>query len=384
MVKKVAESAHAYTPGIKVKRYIPVRKLRRLPIKGEVLVSEGDKVSLDTVIARASLPGEPHLVKTFVELGVGPDEIERYMVKKEGDFVKEGEVLARRIAFFGLSKSFSTSPVDGFIEKISRITGQVIVREPPVPIEVKAYIPGKVVKVMPEEGAVIETSAAFVQGILGIGGETHGDLVMLAKTPNDVLTADWITNEEEGKILVGGSLIVKEALNKAAKLGVEGVIVGGIRDIDLVDFLGYEMGVAITGHEDVGLTLVITEGFGKMPMSERSFNLLQSFEGFHASMNGATQIRAGVIRPEVIIPHVGTGTKGATGGAPDYLEEGLTSGTLVRLIREPHFGAIGRVISLPVELQKIETESYVRVLEVELENGERVVMPRANVEIIEE
>ena len=59
-------------------------------------------------------------------------------------------------------------------------------------------------------------------------------------------------------------------------------------------------------------------------------------------------------------------------------------GSLVRIIREPNFGMIGKVTSLPVELRNIETESKVRVLEVEIENGKKVFLPRANVEIIEE
>jgi len=56
----------------------------------------------------------------------------------------------------------------------------------------------------------------------------------------------------------------------------------------------------------------------------------------------------------------------------------------VRIIREPYFGMIGKVVDLPVALENIETESKVRVLEVELENNKRVKLPRANVEIIEE
>jgi hypothetical protein len=40
------------------------------------------------------------------------------------------------------------------------------------------------------------------------------------------------------------------------------------------------------------------------------------------------------------------------------------------------------VVSLPSDLQRIETESLARVLEVEWD-GTRVVIPRANVEIIE-
>ena len=154
---------------------------------------------------------------------------------------------------------------------------------------------------------------------------------------------------------------------------------GGIHDSDLRALLGYELGVAITGSESLGLTLVVTEGFGEINMAARTFDLLKAQEGMMASINGATQIRAGVVRPEIIIPvearedMVGTGSTG----------DALDIGTPIRIIREPYFGRLGRVFALPVELQELETEAKVRVLEVELEDGNKVVLPRANVEIIE-
>jgi len=69
--------------------------------------------------------------------------------------------------------------------------------------------------------------------------------------------------------------------------------------------------------------------------------------------------------------------------AEDELSSGMKSGTKIRIIRKPYFGALGEVVSLPIELQKVESESSVRVIEIELESGERVIVPRANVEIIE-
>jgi len=99
-----------------------------------------------------------------------------------------------------------------------------------------------------------------------------------------------------------------------------------------------------------------------------------------ASINGATQIRAGVIRPEIIIPH----DKRFDEISGDELAAGMIPGTPVRIISQPYFGVIGRVLSLPVELQQIETKSHVRVLEVEVDDGRVVTIPRANVEIIEE
>jgi hypothetical protein len=70
----------------------------------------------------------------------------------------------------------------------------------------------------------------------------------------------------------------------------------------LSEILGYDLGVAITGSEDIPTTIVCTEGFGQIGMAGRSFDLLKELNGRRASISGATQIRAGVIRPEVIVP----------------------------------------------------------------------------------
>ena len=44
---------------------------------------------------------------------------------------------------------------------------------------------------------------------------------------------------------------------------------------------------------------------------------------------------------------------------------------------------LATVAALPAELQEIPTGAHVRVLEAQLNTGERVVVPRANVEIIQ-
>ena len=95
--------------------------------------------------------------------------------------------------------------------------------------------------------------------------------------------------------------------------------------------------------------------------------------------------RAGVIRPEIIIPRssaapTGQGTGGTAGTAE---RSGLRIGDQVRIIRDPMFGRIGQVKGLPTDLREIETESHVRVIEVGFADGSATVVPRSNVEIIE-
>jgi len=375
-------TTYAYTPGLKVQANTTVIKSRILPISGQVLVKEGDVVNYDTIIATTNIPGIPYISRTSSILGVDPDEVEDFLICKIGDPITKGELLAKYKGFLGFFSRTCESPTTGVLEGISPITGCVTIREPDTVVDLDAYIPGIVTKVFPNIGVEIETNASFIQGIFGIGGEIHGELKISVDDRKSDLTAQDISEEDKGKILIGGSMITKEALYSAQKFGVAGLIAGGIDDKELMEFLGYEIGVAITGQENIGLSLIITEGFGKIAMSERSFNLLKSREGKMVSATGETQIRAGVMRPEIIIP---SGEK-STNEEKDkeLLTGGMGINTLVRIIREPYFGTIGKISDLPVELQQIESGSMVRVMEVELDGGDKVIVPRANVELIEE
>ncbi|GIW73252.1 MAG: hypothetical protein KatS3mg102_2794 [Planctomycetota bacterium] len=371
---------HAYTPGLRVARRTRVRKRRTLPLPGTVRVEVGERVRADQVVAETHLPGDVHSVNVVNRLGITPSEIREYMLKQEGDPVRKGEPIARAKAFFGLLKTEVPSPIDGSVETISTVTGQVLLRTPPKPVQVRAFIDGTVLEVEPGEGVVVETVATFIQGIFGVGRECWGRLAVLAPGPEAPLEPGAIRPEHRGALVVGGSLASYEAIARAREVGAAGVIAGGIHDEDLRRLLGYDLGVAITGEEEIGITVVVTEGFGEIAMAERTFRLLQERQGAQGSLSGATQIRAGVIRPEIILPYAG-GDPAAEPEEEAVLGE-MGIGDPVRCIRRPYFGRIGRVKSLPVELVQVESETRVRVVEVEFD-GESAIVPRANVERIE-
>ncbi|MCG9128140.1 hypothetical protein JT359_11115 [Candidatus Poribacteria bacterium] len=372
--------AHAYTPGLKVTEGIIIEKNRRLPLEGEVVVEVGSTVKAEDVVAKADLPGNVQLVNIANLLSLTPNEIEENMVKSPSEQVLKDEIIASTKGLFGLFKSHARSPIDGVIESISDVTGQVILREPPIPVEVKAYLDGTVTEIVPNEGVTIESYGTYIQGIFGIGGETIGNLAVVVDSPNEILTVEHILPVHKDQILVGGSFVSNETIMKAVEIGVKGVIAGGIDDGDLRKLLGYELGVAITGSEELGITLVITEGFGTIAMADRTFEILKACVGMKTSINGATQIRAGVVRPEILIPHISHGET-----PPNEISVStLDIGSPVRVIREPYFGKLGSVTELPIGLQKLETEAEVRVLEVEFDDGKKITLPRANVEAIEE
>ena len=373
--------AQAYSAGLTVTDSIVLKKDRILPLKGTVKVKKGDKVKAEDLVAETLLPGKVVPFNLANKLGVPPNLVKEYIKIKAGDELKKGQVIAESKGFFGLFKTSIKSPIDGEVENISNITGQLLLREPRIPVQIKAFIDGLVVEVIENEGVIIENKSAYVQGIFGIGGETTGKLKVLAESPDEIIEAKKIDDSCKDKIIVSGSMVTYDVIKKAQNVGVLGIITGGIDDRDLKKLLGYNIGVAITGHEDIGITIVVTEGFGKIKMANKTFELLKKFDGHKTSIHGKTQIRAGVMRPEIIIP---IKFKEEELKVPKEHMPTLEIGTTIRVIRQPNFGVIGKVTGLPEKLTKVESETLVRILEAELENGQNVTIPRANVEVIEE
>lgn len=371
----------AYTPGLKVSRRMRHRARRMLPVPGDVLVGVGDRVSATHVVAQATMPGDVTPVNVANALSVPPGEVPAAMLVREGDRIALGDLVARSKGIFGLFRAEYRAKTAGTIESVSGVTGQVIVRGEPKPVRVLAYLSGDVVEVLPREGAVIEAEVAFIQGIFGIGGEAFGEIVLACESPAEELTADLVTDSMAGKVIVGGARMTGEAIRKAVAVGAAAVVSGGMDDADLRAILGYDLGVAVTGSERIGTTLVVTEGFGEIAMAERTYRLLAEHEGRSAAANGTTQIRAGVLRPEIVIP---LGPAAADEPVRPAAAGGLLRlGTPVRIIRDPHFGLIGNVAALPPEPAVLPSGSKARVLDVRLDSGHTVTVPRANVELIE-
>ena len=411
-----------YTPGLLVTPHTRYRVRRLLPIPGEVRAAVGQNVAARDVVAATQLPGDVFPMNLAALIGVPPGDLPDCMLVREGDAVAEGDVLARSPGIFGLMRTEAKATAAGTIESVSDVSGQVIVRGPSIPVEVDAYVAGTVARVVPDQGVDIEADVAQVQGIFGIGGETAGPIVAACGSPDDPLTPDRVRDHAKpGAVLVGGARITREAVAAAVEAGVAALVSGGIDDADLKSILGYDLGVAVTGTEKIGLTLIVTEGFGDIAMAARTFDLITSHAGREASVNGTTQIRAGVLRPEIVIPltpdswSAGANRTGprtdstallespdspatpedfrsaaddsaASADVAPALQESagdLATGAPLRIIRDPYFGVLGTVAELPHEPQVLESGSKARVLVVATQDGRRVTVPRANVELIE-
>ena len=145
----------AYSAGLTVTDSMIVRKERILPLKGKVLVNKGAKVKAEDVVAETLLPGKVVPFNLANKLGVTPAQLEKYIKIKPGDQITKKTILAENAGLFGLGifKNEVRSPVEGEVENISAVTGQVLLREPRIPVQVKAFLDGVVTEVIPDKGS---------------------------------------------------------------------------------------------------------------------------------------------------------------------------------------------------------------------------------------
>ena len=362
----------SYTPGLKILEQTLIEKERILPLRGKVHVNQGDIVEPDDVVASTEIPGNVQMVNIANELNIDPDQISDCMLCSVDEQIYKGQVIARSKGLFGLFKSEVKAPLDGMISKISNVTGQIIITEKPFPIKVDAYIPGKINKTINDEGVIIKSNGMLIQGIIGVGSEKKGYIQAIENE-----TIEDLNNIENQIIVLQGSLTFK-LFNQLTNLGVKGVICGSVDYNTLTKILEKPLGVAITGMEKT-ITIVVTEGFGAVLMANRTYQLLSNNNGKFASINGATQIRAGVMRPEIFI-----GSNINVDSSKPFSEDDLviSINSKVRIIREPYFGKIGKVVGLPSELIQIDTETMARVAEIDFDEGEKKIIPRTNLEVI--
>ncbi len=236
--------------------------------------------------------GRPHVVDVAGKLDVKPGHIKAHIKFQEGDFIEIGRIIAQNTSQgrFLVAKATST----GILKKINTKDGTVTIHYEITPIRLRSFVSGKVSRVKENLGVEITGQGTTLYGIIGFGGEASGRLAFLD-------AADGLEGSLKDRVLAVASPIDDGFLRKAAEVGVAGLIAPSIHNADWVRFYGSEIGVALTGDEQIPFTLILTEGFGRFAMNARYRSFFEKACGKQASLSGRTQIRAGVTRPTVIV-----------------------------------------------------------------------------------
>jgi len=352
---------------------------RRLPAAGEILVRMGSRVEPDDLIGRCTVQGAPVLLDVAGALGVEVRDARRRVRRQVGQRIAFRDVVARRGGRSVLA------PFPGTVTAVDEATGFVVLTPDPLPASVTAAVRGYVVDFEPNRSATIETPAAVVQGAFGFGGEQWGVVRLLVTDPGSVITPDMIDARSAFMIVVGGAGITAEALRKARKEQVKGIVVGSLDEGELRGYWGdgfdgrwnrlLRSGDGLKEQDD-GPTLLVTEGWGSQPMSSPLFDLLTRFDRQEAHLDGTTRLGVPETRPRLILPIARL--PGGTAASPS---SPFRAGAIVRVLDEAHRGRIGRVESIH-EHFRLPSGVRTRAATVRIGEAERIVLPDMAIEII--
>ena len=333
---------------------------RLLPVPGDVIARLNQTVSATDIIAEAEYSREHNLIDVARSLGISSRAAEKLVSVKVGERLSEGTVVADG---GGLIPNLIRVQQTGRVVAVGG--GQILLDVAEKGFELLAGIPGEVIEVIPDQGVVIQAFGALIQGVWGNGRIDTGLLVSLAERADDILEASRLDVSLRGSVILGGYCQDAEALKAAADLPVRGLILSGIRPALLP--LARKMSYPI----------LITDSFGRQSMNPTAYKLLSTSAKREIAINAAPYDRYAGTRPEAVIPLPVTEQP-----PPPRDIETFAPGQQVRLRRAPNAGSVGALVNLREGLTTLPNGLRVSAGEVRLENGEQIIVPLVNLEVV--
>lgn len=333
---------------------------RTLPVAGKVNAHVNQRVNPTDVIAEATFAREHVLLDVARTFGISPNAADKLIKVKEGDRLTQGALIAESN---GIIPRSIKAPRPGRVMIAG--SGQVLMEVGDTRIELRAGLPGVVTQVLPDKGVIIQTAGALIQGVWGNGRIDNGLMVNLLEKPDDVLTSARLDVSLRGSVILAGQVRDLDTLKVAAELPVRGLILSSIPSS------------LITNAYQMRYPILVTEGFGALPMNSAAFKLLTTNNKREVTVNADHFDRYTGNRPEVIIPL-------PISNEPDEPNpfEIFTVGQTVRMRRPPNAGMIGTISNLRSGLSLLPSGLRAPAADVKLENGENIVVPLVNLEVV--
>jgi hypothetical protein len=242
--------------------------------------------------------------------------------------------------------------------------GQVLLEISRQPFQMKAGLPGEVVELVPERGAVIESAGALVQGVWGNNRINAGQFSVLAKDPDHEIKSSDLDVSSRGWVVLAGYCNDPEVFKTVEELPLRGLILGSM-EASLIPMAAKS-----------SVPIIVLEAFGRHPIGAVSHKLLASYERREVALNAEAWNAFTGAKPEIFFP---AAVPGAVNPAPDLVP--LEVNQQVRSIRPPHLGATGTVEEIK-GLTTFPGGLRTRAVLVRLEDGEQAIIPLANLEVL--
>ena len=124
--------------------------------------------------------------------------------------------------------------------------------------------------------------------------------------------------------------------------------------------------------------IMVLEGFGRIPMNSVAFKLLATSDQREVALNSEMSDRFSGRHPEVFIP---LPTAGSTTLPNEAVVFSLNQ--RVRVVSAPYRSKIGKLVALHTERQVFPNGMRASAADVQLESGEIVLLPLANLEYLD-
>jgi len=337
-----------------------IRRERKLPGPGTVVARLNEKVLASDVIAEGET-APSHLFLDLVRgLGVPEKDVARYLLHQAGDRLEAGELIAGPA---GVGRRTVRAPAAGRIVTFQR--GRLLYEVRGRAIGLRAGFPGMIIGTDGTRTVTVEATGALVQGIWGNGKQEFAMLRTVGGA-GERIRSDQLDINLRGALLIGGILEQAGTLQQMTQLTVRGLVVGSVTS-DLV-----------TQLMRLPFPVVVTEGFGEIPMNNAAYALLTTNAGREAAIDGRMGDNFSEQRPELIIPL----PAGRKSDLPDEVVT-LSAGTRVRVVRPPHAGAVGTIRDLPAKAVDYPSGLLARSALVELEGVGTRSVPLANLDVVQ-
>jgi hypothetical protein len=339
-----------------------IYRQRMLPAPGRLLVRQGQKVAPQDVVAQANIAAEHVLLDIARGLRVPLKKVDQYIDRVAGEQVAEGDVIATGPK--GIVRRLIRAPVDGRIVYIKN--GQVLLQQAESPFELTAGYAGIISDLSPDQGVIVEVFGSLIQGVWGNGQVEFGLMQVVAREPADELKLDKIDVSQRGGILVGGYLNSLETLDALVDIPIRGLILASMSSRML------------DAARRVPFPVMLTEGFGRLPMNMAAYRLLSTNNGREISLNAEVYDLGAGTRPELIIPLPVSGKPSIPPLPQEYAPL-----QRVRVVRAPYASQVGTIQALIPGLSTFPNGVRAEGAELRLDNGELVLVPLANLEVLE-
>lgn len=354
---------------------------RFLQGNGKIVVAAGQEVSPSDVIGKSTISAGFRRVNISQALSVNPKDVKKYLQRSIGKVIYKGELLGYKSGGLFGGKKLLLAPTDGILEQLDEVTGILKLKILPHTVDLPAAVFGIIEKVdHVKKAVIIKTQVTQIYGMLGSGRPREGYLKVLGGR-GDLISSDRISPDFNDKIIVGGGQIYKDGLKEAVSFGVKGIITGGINASDFKGMSGGKIKFAHSESE-VGIGVLVTEGFGTIPIGEDIFEILKSFDDRFVILEGnSARVDLPSVSANSLINIKKVHLPKFTELTSYVNEDSLRLGKEVRIIGSSYMGEQGQVESVDQMTTKLPSGAITYMITIATKSR-KIKVPYNNLEII--